>query len=80
MPFELNQRASLWGNLGNPFPREAPETMEMLGQSYGYILYRTHIAGAGGGDLKLDGMHDYAKVYVNGVERGTLDRRLGQSS
>ena len=80
VPFELNQRASLWDNLGNAFPREAPETMEMLGQSYGYILYRTHIAGAGSGDLKLDGMHDYAKVYVNGVEQGTLDRRLGQSS
>jgi beta-galactosidase len=54
--------------------------MEALGQSYGYILYRTHIAGNFSGELKLDGMYDYAKVYVNGGEQGTLDRRLSQSA
>jgi beta-galactosidase len=79
-PFELNQRVSLWDNLGNPISSESPATMEMLGQSYGYTLYHTHVAGAISGELKLDGMQDYAKVYVNGVEQGTLDRRLSQSA
>jgi beta-galactosidase len=79
-PFALTQSASLWDNLGKPIAQDAPETMEMLGQSYGYILYRTRIAGNFSGELKLDGMYDYAKVYVNGVEQGTLDRRLSQSS
>jgi beta-galactosidase len=78
--FQLNQSASLWDNLGQPVSKEVTETMEMLGQSYGYILYRTHIAGTASGELKLDGMHDYAKIYVNGSEQGTLDRRLGQTS
>jgi len=79
-PFELNQRASLWDNLGKPISSESPKTMEMLAQSYGYILYRTHIAEAIRGELKLDGIYDYARIYVNGAEQGTLDRRLGQSA
>jgi beta-galactosidase len=79
-PFELKRAASLWDNLGYPVWSDAPETMEELRQAYGYVLYRTNIAGAARGELKLDGMYDYAKVYVNGVEQGTLDRRLSQSS
>jgi beta-galactosidase len=74
----LSESASLWDNLGKVISADSPQTMEMLGQSYGYILYRAHIAGASSGELKLDGMYDYAKVYVNGVEQGTLDRRLSQ--
>jgi beta-galactosidase len=53
--------------------------MEELGQSYGYILYRTHIAGAAAGTLTLPGLHDYAKVYLNGKLEGTVDRRLDQT-
>jgi beta-galactosidase len=30
------------------------------------------------GDLHIDGLHDYAQVYVNGKRVGTLDRRLKQ--
>jgi len=54
--------------------------MEDVGQSYGYILYRTNIAKAQSGDLKLDELHSYARIYLNGEEAGTLDRRLDQSS
>lgn len=78
--FALTESASLWDSLGSPISREEPETMEMLGQSYGYILYRTPIPGAATAELTLSGMSDYAKVYVNGTEQGTLDRRLGQSA
>ena len=78
--FPLNQTASLWDNLGSAIESQEPKTMESLGQSYGYILYRTHITATAAGQLRLDGMHDYAKVYINGAEQGTLDRRLGQTS
>jgi beta-galactosidase len=77
-PFALTESGSLWGNLGYPVWSDAPETMETLRQAYGYVLYRTNIAGAASGELNLDGMHDYAKVYVNGVEQATFDRRLNQ--
>ena len=49
----------------------------MVAQAYGYILYRTQVTGLVNGDLHIEGMHDYAKVYVNGNEQGTLDTRLG---
>jgi beta-galactosidase len=52
--------------------------MEDLGQAYGYILYRTRLNGASKGHLDLDGLHDYAQVYLNGKLAGTLDRRIDQ--
>jgi beta-galactosidase len=54
--------------------------MEALGQSYGYILYRTHLAGPLAGELRLDELHDYAEIFLNGKLAGTLNRRLGESS
>ena len=53
--------------------------MEDLDQSYGYILYRTQIAAGPGGELAIDGLHDYAQIYIDQKLIGTLDRRLGQS-
>jgi beta-galactosidase len=55
--------------------------MEELGQSYGYILYRTQVSAGGGTpqELAIDEVRDYARVYVNDSLVGTLDRRLGQS-
>jgi beta-galactosidase len=75
----LTQGASLWQNLPQPIHADAPLTMEAIGQSYGYILYRTHLASAIDGTLALPGLHDYAQVYVNGKLQGSVDRRLGQS-
>jgi beta-galactosidase len=51
----------------------------------GYILYRTKIdadAKNVAGDAKLlqfDALHGYARVYVDGDLKGTIDRRLGQT-
>jgi len=53
--------------------------MEDLDQAYGYILYRTQIANGASGELVINGLHDYAQVYVDQKLIGTLDRRLGQS-
>lgn len=73
------ESASLWSNLPQPVESETPLTMEDLDQSYGYILYRTHLEAGEGGDLVLGGLHDYAQIYVDQKLAGTLDRRLGTS-
>lgn len=74
----LPRSASLWDNLPKPIVSHDLKTMEDVGQAYGYILYRTSLPN-GGGELTLDGLHDYALIYLDGKLVGTLDRRLGQS-
>ena len=54
--------------------------MEDLDQAYGYILYRTQIANGAAGELAIDGLHDYAQIYIDRKLVGTIDRRLGQSA
>ncbi|HTU34006.1 MAG TPA: glycoside hydrolase family 35 protein [Candidatus Acidoferrum sp.] len=75
----LTESASLWTNLGRGLASERPKTMASLGQSYGYILYRTRLKGPAKGDLVTDKVHDYAEIFVNQQLAGTLDRRLDQS-
>ncbi len=74
------QSASLWANLPEPVLSPTLLTMEDLDQSYGYVLYATRLAANAGGELKLDGLHDYTQVYLDRKLAGTLDRRLNQSS
>jgi beta-galactosidase len=76
--FKLEDTVPLWKVLPEPTRSEKVQTMEDLDQAYGYILYRTHIKDAIKGDLVLDGLHDYAQIYLDGKLAGTLDRRLGQ--
>ena len=76
--FTLGDSASLWTNLGRPVFSARPRTMESLGQSYGYILYRTRVQGPAKGDLVIDKVRDYAAVFINRRLVGTLDRRLKQ--
>ena len=76
-PFEA---ASLWANLPEPVSSPTPLTMEDLDQSYGYVLYSTKLAASPGGELKLDGLHDYAQIYLDRKLVGTLDRRLNQNT
>ena len=78
-PFALTESTSLWDNLPAPVMSQDLETMEDLDQSYGYILYRTELSVAARGDLVIDGLHDYALIYLDGKLVGSLDRRLGQT-
>jgi beta-galactosidase len=77
--FRLNAAASLWSALPKPVESALPLSMEDVDQAYGYILYRTMIAAPVHGELVLDELHDYARIYANGVLIGTLDRRLDQN-
>ena len=79
-PVSLNVAAGLFGNLSKPIHSEHPKTMEEVGQSYGYILYRTRVPANASGDLVINDLQDYAVVFVNGKKVGTLDRRLKQNS
>ena len=78
-PTGFKQGASLWKNLPEGVHSEQPLSMEDLDQAYGYILYRTFVPDAVHGELVLDELHDYARIYLNGEQVGTLDRRLGQN-
>lgn len=69
--------ASLWKNLPAPVASPTPLTFEELNQAYGYVLYRTGLRKDQGGKLVLEGLHDYAQVYVDQRLIGVLDRRLG---
>ncbi|MGB6875125.1 MAG: glycoside hydrolase family 35 protein [Candidatus Acidiferrales bacterium] len=78
--FKLTESASLWKSLGQSIHSARPETMEAVGQAYGYILYRTRVHGPAKASLVLNEVHDYATVFLNGKRVGTLDRRLHQDS
>jgi beta-galactosidase len=77
--FRLDRAAALFENLPKPVASESPLPMEALGQSYGYILYRTTLTGTVDGLLKLNDLHDYAVIFLDGVRVGELDRRLKQN-
>lgn len=70
--------ASLWKNLPPAIHSEQVLSMEDVDQAYGYILYRTHVKSTVAGDLVLDQLHSYAKVYLDRKLVGTLDRRMKQ--
>jgi beta-galactosidase len=77
--FALTASAPLAETLPKPIESEQIQSMEDLDQAYGYILYRTTIAAPVKGDLVLDELHDYARIYANGKLLGSLDRRLDQN-
>ncbi|OFW19873.1 MAG: beta-galactosidase [Acidobacteria bacterium RIFCSPLOWO2_12_FULL_66_21] len=76
--FELKESASLVDHLGKPVTADRPRPMEELGQSYGYILYRTRLGGPVHGEIVVTEVRDFAAIFVNGRRAGTLDRRLKQ--
>lgn len=78
-PFTLNRTESLWDTLPAPIASDAPKTMEQIGQAYGLILYRTRLKQAAqNASLKLEHLEDFAVVYVDRKQVGTLDRHFHQ--
>lgn len=77
---KLSGKANLFSNLGKPVEAEHPMSFEDLDQGYGFVLYRTTLANAASGLLKIKEMRDYATVYLNGKRISVLDRRLKQDS
>lgn len=53
---------------------DRPLTFEELNQGYGYVLYRRHFNQPISGKLTIEGLRDYATVYVDGEFVGRLNR------
>lgn len=57
-----------------PVINDNPLTFEQLNQGHGYVWYSKNFNQPIKGMLKLDGLRDYAIVYVNGKKVGELNR------
>jgi beta-galactosidase len=77
---KLTGYAALFDQLPAPVSSNSPLPFEDLDQAYGSVLYRSILPATDRGYLKLDGLRDYAIVYINGKKTGVLDRRLNQDS
>lgn len=53
---------------------DQPQTFEALNQGHGYVLYRRHFVQPLSGTLTINGLRDFATVYVNGEKVGELNR------
>ncbi|WP_404455538.1 beta-galactosidase [Virgibacillus necropolis] len=61
--------------ISKPVRKTHPETMEKLGQDYGFILYRNHLKGPlGKAQLTIQDVRDRAIVYVDQEYKGVIDR------
>jgi beta-galactosidase len=78
--FELRESASLFSMLEEPVRSERLQSMEAVGQDYGFILYRKQLERAANGTLEITEMRDYALIYQGAKKLAVLDRRLKQSS
>jgi beta-galactosidase len=78
--FQLSESSSLAPLLRDPIRSERPQTMEAVGQSYGFILYRTKLERPARGWLEITEVRDYALVLEGSKRLGVIDRRLKQMS
>ena len=57
-----------------PVVNDTPRTFESLNQGYGYVLYSRKFNQPINGTLNIEGLRDYATVYVNGEKVAELSR------
>ncbi|WP_406455799.1 beta-galactosidase [Streptomyces sp. NBC_00876] len=80
---ELTACASLLDQserLGSAVRADRPQTMEQLGQSFGFVLYETALPEAGPAVLRIAEVHDRAQVFVDGQPVGVLERENHEHS
>jgi len=81
----MTERASLFESfdrLGSPaVPSVYPETMERLGQDYGFVWYETEVSGPQTGcEIILQEVRDRASIYLDGKFVGVAERWGGDSA
>jgi beta-galactosidase len=59
---------------------DRPLTFEELNQGHGLVLYSKAFPAATSGQLKIEGLRDYARVFVNNQFAGELNRQSNQYS
>ncbi|MCZ8520466.1 MULTISPECIES: glycoside hydrolase family 35 protein [Paenibacillus] len=71
-------KAGLFSQLGKlsvPVQRPCPETMEKLGQAYGFVLYSARVSGPRTGQqLHVQEVRDRAQVFLDGTPAGVVER------
>ncbi len=80
----MAERASLFESfdrLGSPaVPSVYPETMERLGQDYGFVWYETEVSGPQTGcEIIVQEVRDRASIYLDGKFVGVAERWGGDS-
>jgi beta-galactosidase len=78
--FELEETAPLLSLAGEPVSSPRPLTFEELGQSYGFVLYRTQGRTAASARLEIGEPRDFAVVLQDGRRLAVVDRRLGETA
>ncbi|WOC32483.1 MULTISPECIES: glycoside hydrolase family 35 protein [Caproicibacterium] len=67
--------------LSTPVSSAVPLSMEALGQSFGFVLYRTRVSGPRAScELKIRGLRDRAMFFVNGAFSASLYREGKEQS
>jgi len=60
--------------LTKPIQRTCPESMEKLGQNYGFILYRNQVVGPRKENkLTIHDLHDRALIFLDGEFKGIME-------
>ncbi|XHR97773.1 beta-galactosidase family protein [Mucilaginibacter sp. UC70_90] len=59
---------------------DTPQTFEALNQGHGYVLYSRKFTQPVSGTLNLEGLRDYATIYVNGEKVAELNRQSNKFS
>ena len=71
---------TIWAHMPKGVKTAQPKPFEMLGQTRGFMLYRTKLVGHHSGRLLLRELNDYGQVFLDGKYVGAIDRRLAQNS
>jgi beta-galactosidase len=76
-PIKLTKAVNLFSIAEHikPVIADTPKTFESLNQGSGYVLYRRKFNSPISGTLNLQGLRDYALVYVNGKKVAELNRQ-----
>jgi beta-galactosidase len=77
---ELTETAPLLSLIGEPVASPRPLKFEELGQSYGFVLYRTAGRAAKDAKLEITEPRDFALVLQGGRRIAVIDRHEGQTS
>ena len=76
----FDQLNTIFNILPKPTLHKTPLSFEDLHQPYGYVMYHTSLEQHAAGILKLEGLNDYAIIFINHQFQGVLDRRKKQDS
>jgi beta-galactosidase len=82
-PVDLSESVALFDaldDLSSPIRLAAPQPMEMLGQGFGFTLYRTKVPGLARPSLTIRGLHDRAQVFLDRQSVGVLERATPDAS